>query len=126
MLYAEDSFFTLGSGGRIGLVALSVLLAAGAIWLVWWASDGLKRVWRVLIGLAVFWAFVWLSPQVYYLYYIAIFDGLPWQNVVKTPPGPGDIARILSFTDRANLSAHGQGVLGWALMLAGLLRRRKA
>lgn len=124
MIYAEDSFFTLGYGARIGLVVLSLVLSALCVTFVWWASDGLKRVWRVLFALGAFWVFIWLSPQVYYTYYITIFDDLPWQNVIKAPPSFLDLARIVSFTDRANFSAHGQGLLAWAMVLAGVLRRR--
>ncbi len=124
MLYDADSFFTLGIAGRIGLVCLNLFLSALAMGLVWYACAGLKRVSRVLTALLVFWGFVWLSPQIYYLYYIAIFDGLPWQIVVKSPPRIADIVRVFSFTGNANLSAHGQGVLGWAMVLTALLRRR--
>lgn len=51
LLYAEDSFFTLGQGGRAGPVVVSVVLSLLCLWLVWRAVDGLKRVWRVLIAL---------------------------------------------------------------------------
>ena len=68
--------------------------------------------------------FVWLSPQVYYVYYLMIFDGLPWQIVVRTPPGPGALVRLLAFQDKASLSAHGQAALGWAMLAAALWRGR--
>lgn len=111
-------------GGRLGLVALTVGMSTAMIFLVWYGAAGLKRVPRVLLAIAAFWLFVWLSPQLYYLYYQMIFDDLPWQIVVKSPPGPANIAQLLSFTDRATLSAHGQGLLGWSLMLTALFRRR--
>ncbi|MCK0168793.1 hypothetical protein MWU52_14635 [Jannaschia sp. S6380] len=107
--YADDSFFTLTASGQVGLAVLSLGLAC----LMGLAA---LRLHRVLWALALFGAFVWLSPQVYYLYYVAIIDGLPWQIVVGRPPGPGTLLRLLTFTGDANLSDHGKGVLGWAMI----------
>ncbi len=123
MGYGEDSFFTLGAGGRVGVVAISLILFALCGCVVWFAGAGLGRVWRVLIALAVFWGFVWLSPQAYYMFYLMIFDGLPLQWVARLP-GFDLVARLLTFTDRATLSDHGKGVLGWVLIALALLRRR--
>lgn len=123
-MYAEDSFFTLGMGGRIGLLCLTGLLSALCLWLVWYLVEGAGRFVRVLIALAVFWAFLWLSPQIYYLFYVLLNPGLPLQWVVQSPPDPIKLARLLSFTDRITLTEHGQGVLGWAMMALALLRRR--
>jgi vacuolar-type H+-ATPase subunit I/STV1 len=118
MSYDGDSFFTLSTAGQIGLAALSVALFAGALAVVWrW-----PRIWMALL---VFWLFLWLSPQVYYLYYQMIFDDLPWQIVVKTPPGPGKIAQLLFFFDRPTLSAHSKGVLGWALIAMAVVRESR-
>lgn len=114
-MYDGDSFFTLSVWGQVGLAVLSLSL--------WAATLGLclrpplrSRVLRLARAVALLWAFVWLSPQVYYLYYQAIFDGLPWQIVIRTPPGPGHLLRLLSFTEEASLSRHAQGVLGWSLL----------
>jgi len=74
MGYAEDSFFTLGMGGRIGLVILSGVLMILCVWLVWTCVKGWGRVWRVVFALGVFWGFLWLSPQVYYAYFWLIFE----------------------------------------------------
>lgn len=123
-MYAEDSFFTLGTGGQIGLLCLTGLLGVLCLWLVWYLVEGFGRFVRVLIALAVFWLFLWLSPQVYYMFYLIIIDGLPLQWVVQTPPEPMKMVRLLSFTDRVTLTEHGQGVLGWAMMVLALLRRR--
>lgn len=124
MLYAEDSFFTLGMGGRIGLVFVSVLLSVGSIWFVFWFVHGLGRFVRVLLALAVFYLFVWISPQIYYMYYLVIIDGLPLQWVIQSPPSWQKIIRLMTFTDRATLTEHGQGLLWWGLALVALLRRR--
>lgn len=116
--YAGDSFFTLTMGERAGLVVLSLTLWSGVVMLGRWLRG---PIWAVVL----FWGFVWLSPQVYYLYYQAIFDGLPWQIVVKAPPGPLDLLRLLAFRAADNLSAHGQGLLGWSLIGAALWRYRR-
>ncbi len=124
MGYGEDSFFTLGWGGRIGVVAISLILLGLCLWVCYAATGGLGRVWRVLIALAVFWLFVWLSPQVYYMFYLLIFDGLPLQWVIGAPPGADAVLRLMTFTERVTLSEHGKGVMGWAMVMAALLRRR--
>jgi len=124
MGYAEDSFFTLGLGGRIGLVVLSAVLMILCAALVWRFVRGLGGVWRVLIAAGVFWAFLWLSPQIYYAYYWMIFEDLPVQIVIGAPPGIVEVARLATFTDRASLAHHGQGAFAWLLVLVALMRRR--
>jgi hypothetical protein len=76
---------------------------------------GLVR--RLLWAGGLFWLFLWLSPQVYYLFYQLIFAGLPVQIVITWPPGAETVLRRLTFTGPATLSAHGQGLLGWALLV---------
>ena len=70
---------------------------------------------RIAVAALLFFAFVWLSPQVYYTYYMTLFDGLPWQVVVKDPPSWRRLLGLMSFGGQVNLSAHSQGVLGWLL-----------
>ena len=120
MWFAGDSFFTLSIPGQLGLACLSLGLAAALLWAV---SRLRGRAVRLAAALMLFSLFVWLSPQVYYLYYQAIFDGLPWQVVVKPPPGPGRILRLLTFTEQASLSGMSQGALGWAAVLVAVLAR---
>ena len=89
-MYAGDSFFTLSPLGQVGLIGLSLCLSG----LVLFALHLLcrDRAWtaRLAIALLGVWAFEWLSPQVYYVYYMALFD-LPLQVVVQTPPTAGFI-----------------------------------
>ncbi|MEO0820358.1 MAG: hypothetical protein AAF074_08025, partial [Pseudomonadota bacterium] len=79
-----------------------------------------------LLGLALWWAFLWLSPQVYYTYYRAIIPGLPLQVVIRSPPTPGDALGLLTFTGEDSLSAHGRGVLGWGMLVTGGMAGRRA
>ena len=123
-MYAEDSFHTLSGIGQIGLVAVSVLLSIAVLWLLWWLARGKPLLVRMALALLMFFAFVWLSPQVYYTYYLTLFDGLPRQVVVKSPPDPSSLLALLSFTGSDTLSAHSQGVLGWLMLVLAALRRQ--
>ena len=116
MPYGEDSLFTLGPAQVAGVLALSALLAAVALWGVGRARRR-GQVAALAVAVVLFWAFDWLSPQAYYAYYRAIIDGLPAQWVVGwPPPGLGRVLRLLTFTGPADLSTHGRGLLGWALL----------
>jgi len=121
-MYAGDSFFSLSTGGTIGLAVLSGVLAfavlCGAIRLM----RGRGIVARLVIGAVVFAAFVWLSPQVYYAYYIFLFEDLPLQWVVRIPTA-GIFFETISFTGRSTLSAHGKGALFWVLVIAAAMPR---
>ncbi|MBM2575427.1 hypothetical protein JQC91_03845 [Jannaschia sp. Os4] len=122
-MWAQDSFWTLGGPERAGLVAVALLTAAVAAGLLW---PVLRRPWplRVAAALAVTWLYLWLSPQGFYAYYRAIFDGLPAQWVAGPPPGPLRLVRALTFTEEASLSRLAQGLLGWALLALALRGRR--
>ena len=115
MPYEGDSFFTLSIAARWGLAGLSILLSGLILALSHWLGRGRSVAVRLGVAGVLFFAFVWLSPQVYYAYYRMIIDGLPAQLVVKGPPGPLDLLRQLGFVAAATLSDHGKGVLGWVL-----------
>lgn len=121
-MYGQDSFFTLSIPGQIGLACLSLVLFAAVIGVSWRLAK-CRSMWvRLGVPFLLFWLFVWVSPQVYYTYYRMIFDGLPAQWVIGVPPGLGHIIRLLTFTAQSNLSAHGQGILGWVAILVSLAR----
>lgn len=119
-VYASDSFFTLGLPGQVGLAILSTVLAFGTVWLAWRFSRRLRWVTRALLGLGVYMVFAWASPQVFYTYYVMIFDGLPIQWVVKWPPEVAKAVAEFTFTGRVSLAAHGRGILGWLCVLVPL------
>ena len=120
-MYDSDSFFDLTLIGRIGLLLLSSGMALGLIAVVWRGFRS-RPLWLRLIGaFALLWFFVWLSPQVYYLYYRFLIPDLPLQWVLKTPPGPLDIVRLLIFQGRETLSDHGKALLGWGLIAAAVI-----
>ncbi len=120
-MYRDDSFFTLSGGAQIGLALVSFLLVWTVFWIVSTLAKG-RPIWlRLMLAALLFVAFVWLSPQVYYAYYRAVIEGLPAQWVISAPNW--DPLHYLSFTGPRNLSAHGQGLLGWAMLALAVLRR---
>ncbi len=125
--YEGDSFFTLTGVQQVGLLGVTAVLSLLMVAIV--ARAGRPLPWLVAMGLSVlaFYLFVWLSPQIYYAYYRQIFDGLPRQWVVGLPPSPMVPLKMLTFSSQQNLSHHGQGLLGWLMILAPLvLSWRKA
>lgn len=123
-MYDGDSFFTLDPAARTGLLTLSAVLAAFAIWGAWRIAGPPSR--RVALAVAAWWAFLWLSPQAYYQFYRAVIPDLPRQVVIGRPPGPSGLLRRLAFVEERSLSRHGQGLLGWAMIGAALASRRGA
>lgn len=128
-MYREDPFFTLSMGGQVGLAALSAVLtlltvyAAASPFRKFQFDNGcVQLLSRLAVAVFLLWSFVWLSPQVYYLYFQMIFSGLPWQVVIKEPPGPGSIAGLLLFRGDTTLSNHSKGLLGWMLLLYAFAR----
>ena len=116
-MYQQDSFFDLSALGQIGLVVISTLLSLLVLIV---ARKFLRRhgpVIRICGAILLFWCFVWMSPQVYYMYYWMIFPDLPLQWVIWPPDGPDKAVRMLFFQYRQNLSAHSQGLLGWCLLI---------
>jgi len=115
-MYDGDSFYTLSGFGQTGLVILSVAMT----WvLLWTAATIMRRLplpFCVALACVFFYGFVWLSPQVYYTYYMTLFEGLPWQVVVQDAPSFNRLFKLLTFQGRTTLSAHSQGVLGWLLI----------
>ena len=122
-MYAGDSFFTLSPAGQLGLACLSA--ASAAVLVGGLLRVRLGRLAKLGLAVVLFWAFVWLSPQLYYTYYRAIIPGLPAQIVLKKPPGPGHLAALATFSARQDLSDHGKGALWWALICAVFVGPRK-
>jgi len=122
-MYAGDSFFTLTSGGQVLVGGLSLLLTV--ICLAVYVKLSWRRPWpaRLIAAFSVFVFFVWLSPQIYYVCYIFL-RGVPWQMVIGIPPSPSELLKLLTFSDRANLSFHSRGLLGWILIAVALFQPR--
>lgn len=123
-MYGEDSFHTLSVIGQVGLVLLSMTLTAIFLWFAVVVMRWFPLPLRLCLAALLFFGFVWLSPQVYYTYYMTLFEGLPWQVVIKDQPSAEALWKLLSFQDKATLSAHSQGVLGWALIAIAVFRNQ--
>ena len=123
-MYDSDSFFSMTMAARIGLLLLSFGLAA--LTAAAFIKMTCRMAWpvRLLLAPVYLWIFVWLSPQVYYLYYMTLFDHLPLQNVVQSPPRPLQIMHLFSFAGKAALSQHVTGLLGWGLVVLAVLGKR--
>jgi hypothetical protein len=125
-MYSQDSFFDLSAWGQVGLALISLALF---VMMVLLARRGLRHlsIWgRFLGALALFWIFVWASPQVYYMYYRMIIPDLPLQWVIWPPKNALIPFEMLFFSYQPSLSAHGQGILGWAILLAAVLQPRRS
>ena len=114
----------LAMPARIGLALLSAELAALTAALFIKSACHLSWPVRMLLAPVFLWLFVWLSPQTYYLYYMAVLEHLPLQNVVGSPPTLGEILSLLGFAGKASLAHHGQGLLGWTLIVLACLGGR--
>lgn len=122
-MYGQDSFFTLSIPGQVGLALLSLAMAGIMIAMAW---RFFHRRWaRLIWALGLFWAFLWVSPQVYYFYYGFLFENLPDQWVVGVPPTLPDVLRLMVFSERADLSHHGRAILGWLMVFAALFGRKR-
>ena len=132
--YEGDSFYTLGRIERTGLMALTLFLSGILLIVRAYKSHYLHRfrgliahatlVFPVLdlcAAFSLFYLFVWLSPQVYYLYYFIIFNDLPLQLVIKEGPEILQIVKLLTMNDQPVLSLHGQGLLGRSLIIQIIL-----
>ena len=124
-MYNGDTFFHLSVPGQIGLVALSLTLSISLIWFHLKLSSRFGTAVKVLLAVVLIWAFIWLSPQIYYLYYIQIIPGLGLQNVIADAPTVTEVISTITFTGKANLSEHSKGLLFWMMIVFGLLKRRR-
>lgn len=120
-MYRDDSFFDLSVWGQVGLAAISAVLFLIAVAVAWAILRKRHIVVRFSGAVVLFWMFVWLSPQVYYIYYRMIIPDLPLQWVIWPPPAGLRAVEILLFQYQANLSAHGQALLGWSMIIAAVI-----
>ena len=121
-MYSQDSFFDLSPWGQTGLACLSTSLFMAMIFVAHKTLSPLPIWARILAALILFWLFVWVSPQIYYMYYRMIIPDLPLQWVIWPPESPLVPIQYLFFSGPHTLSAHGQGLLGWSLIAAPFLK----
>ena len=131
--YSGDTLYNLSLAGRVGLVLLTVLLVVLLISLSLRKSRWLQQLPRtrpgaafallaadLLLTLVLFVLAVMLVPQVYYTYYLLLFDFLTQQWVIK----PSRLVRLwqsLSMDSNAGSSLHAIGFTGWWLLVLTVL-----
>jgi hypothetical protein len=123
-MYATDSIHTLTTTQQIGLGFISLALLCVMVFLSLKLIKNKHVLVRIIIAIGLFYLFIWLSPQLYYAYYLLIFMDLPIQLVIKAPPGIGPLVKILTLQNSATLSNHSLTFLGWALISLALMKRR--
>ena len=123
-MYASDSIHTLTVVQQIGLSFISLTLLSMMIFLSLKLFKNKPMLVRIMVVIGFFYLFVWLSPQLYYAYYILIFEDLPIQHVIKAPPGVGPLVKILTLQNYTRLSDHSLAFLGWVLISLALLKRK--
>lgn len=114
----------IGLLGQIALLALSVCLAIGFVWMAWRLSRRSRWITRILIGLGVYLVATWVAPQVYYTAFQIFFADLPARWVIAWPPDLLGAMEEMAFTAGTSIFAIGRGVLGWVCVLVPLLLGR--
>ena len=131
----KDTLFDLSIVGQIGLALITLFLIAGLLGLnllksrfidrlaSHWSSARSLRSIAPLIDLVVtvffFVAALAITPQLHYLYYMQLFDGLPLQWVGAWP----DYSKLHTFVSMNpidSLNTMMSGLVFWS-MLAGVL-----
>ena len=123
-MFEGDTYLVLVEDGEVALAVLSgalTFLAVAAVRL-------LRRYVTVpaavpALGIVSWWVFVWLTPQAYYLLYMALIEGLEFRWVIGWPPGPDRLFALLTFRAHATGLDVALGVVGWVMCLVALPRR---
>lgn len=119
-MYDGDIFLALTSSGQWAVAALSAVLAFLAVVAVRLTRRHVSAAAAPAIGVVYWWLFLWLTPQLYYLLYMLLIEGLPFRLMVLWPPGAGRLLELLLFRSQVSLADHALGALGWAMLLASL------
>jgi hypothetical protein len=121
--YANDSLWTLGWGGRIGVVAISLIGLAGIFTVLAFKSRALGQSspWvtiplDIIAGMLIYLLALWLSPQVFYTFYQTIFTDLPVQIVIKSPFDLNRLQQILIPVKDGSLANHLASIGFWAVL----------
>jgi len=137
--YPGDSFHTLGMVQAAGLVVLSSAMVTGVLLVAKAGAASFQYYLREPVASLVILPFVLLlfliwdffAPQIYYGYYLVIFDGLPLQWVLHpdkvlerllafVTPGPA----VSLANDTAALLLHTLLLMAVAKIVAGTARTR--
>lgn len=122
--YPDDSFWSLGTGGRAGVVLISslgyliIFVCVGrlALWTRNWSVLVALPI-SILMGASVFGLIYSLSPQVFYSLYQFIFPDLPVQIVIKHVLDFDKLIRVAQLSAGSPLADHLAGVGLWGTIV---------
>jgi hypothetical protein len=127
--YPDDSFWTLGWGGRAGVLAITMIGFVLLYALLALKSRALQDrragivVLDIAAGLLIYAVVYSLSPQVFYWFYRMILPDLPSQVVIKSPLDLTAIRAAIDFGDGPSLAQDIAGVGLWAVVPFSLWAR---
>jgi hypothetical protein len=117
--YPQDSYWTLGLAGRVGVLAISLVGISAFYGLLWVAirrfSARTRLVLTVVCGGFGFVLLQALAPQAFYAFYRFIFPDLPQQWVVGHVFDLDQLRALASMPKGGSLSDHLAGMAFWAV-----------
>lgn len=125
--YPSDSFWTLGLGGRAGVIAISLTGIIAMFCLLAVKTQFILRVKRQIsgtawalfdcaAGLLIFGVIHTVSPQIFYSFYRLVFTGLPTQWVIDGLFDATRLQIIAGLSVEGSLADHLAGVTLWAII----------
>lgn len=125
--YPADSFWTLATGGRLGVVAISTLGLAGMFAGLAWKTRQILRIktqisataWMlfdIAAGCLIFGIIHTISPQAFYSFYRLIFSNLPNQWVIDTIFDTERLQTIAALPASGSMADHLAGVILWSII----------
>ena len=120
--YAGDSFWTLRTGGRLGVILISITGFALIFTVLSLrptmpkGSPVVRVLIRSLLGVVIYSFLYSVSPQIFYTFYWFIFPDLPVQVVVSDAFNIARIAKSISLQTGGSLSDHLAGLGFWAIL----------
>lgn len=124
--YPNDSFWTLSTAGRIGVLSISAIGISFVFVCLAWKTRLILRIksqasgtaWALCdtaFGLLFFGVVHTVSPQVFYSFYHLIFDALPNQWVINNLFDTTRLQAIATLAPTGNLADHLAGIVLWAI-----------
>lgn len=120
--YENDSYWTLQTGGRLGVALISTLGLTGFFLFLSLKSKWMGRLpilarlpLDVAIGCGLYSVAYTVSPQIFYTFYQFIFPGLPNQIVIDQVLDFEKMWQVARFAAAPSLSDHLAGVAFWAI-----------
>jgi hypothetical protein len=125
--YPSDSYWTLKTGGRTGVLLISLtgitlmfyLLARKTRFILRMKRQVSGTAWAlfdIAFGMLVFGVIHTVSPQIFYTFYRFIFSELPNQWVIDSVFDTATLQSIAMLAPDGNLASHLAGITLWAII----------